>query len=231
MDIDELGERLGKMRIVDLSKKVEPGKVDTPLGKRKYEIKSFIFDPGEIMHNIEMESHISTHLEAPSHWVPARYGREAEDISEVSLDKFFGPAVLINCKDMAPRTSIDAENLSRFPVKENDIVLVGNCPHQGKERCAMTKEGLEYLLGKKLKMIGFDETVFVEDPKHFPRKMETYFTHDLTLPFGIPIIEVLYNLGALTKPRFLFMGFPAKMGGLESFPIRAVALEDSDQAS
>ncbi|MEW6665427.1 MAG: cyclase family protein [Thermodesulfobacteriota bacterium] len=229
MNIDELGSLLSKMRIVDLSKKIEPGKVDTPLGKRKYEIKSFIFPPGEIMHNIEMESHISTHLEAPSHWVPARYGRPAEDISEVCLDRFFGPAVLIDCKDMAPRTPLDAGNISRFPVRENDIVLVGNCSYRGKERCAMTREGMEYLVSKKMKMIGFDETVFVEDPKHFPRKMETYFTHDLTLPAGIPIIEVLDNLGALTRPRFLFMGFPAKMGGLESFPIRAVAFEDMDR--
>ena len=27
------------------------------------------------------------------------------------------------------------------------------------------------------------------------------------------------------EKRFLFFGFPAKMGGLESFPIRAVAIE------
>lgn len=77
MNIDEMGLMPSNTRIVDFSKKVEPGKVDTPLGKRKYEIQSFIFPPGEIMHNIEMESHISTHLEAPSHWVPARYaGRQ-----------------------------------------------------------------------------------------------------------------------------------------------------------
>ncbi len=228
MDSEDCGARLGRMRMVDLSKKGEPGKVETPLGKRKYEISPFLFDPGEIMHYIDMESHISTHVEAPSHWVPARYGKPAEDISELSLDKFFGPAVLINCKDMVPRTPLDAEKLSRFPVRENDIVLVGNCTHQGDDRCAMTREGMEYLVGRKIKMIGFDDTVFVEDPKYFPRKMETYFTHDLTLPFGIPLIEFLCNLGTLTKPRFLFAGFPPKMGGLESFPIRAVAFEPLD---
>ena len=44
----------------------------------------------------------------------------------------------------------------------------------------------------------------------------------------IPIIEALTNLEELEKPRFLFFGFPAKMGGLESFPIRAVALEGNE---
>jgi kynurenine formamidase len=32
----------------------------------------------------------------------------------------------------------------------------------------------------------------------------------------------------LTKKRFLFFGFPAKMGGLEAFPIRAVPIEEND---
>ena len=105
-------------RIVDLTKKVSPGRAEGPVGagKRKYEIREFRYPPGEIMHFIDMESHISTHVEAPSRFVPVRHGRLAHDVSEVALDR-------------------------------------------------------------------------------------------------------------LRKTRFLFFGFPAAMGGLESFPIRAVAIE------
>ena len=58
--------------------------------------------------------------------------------------------------------------------------------------------------------------------------LKTYFTHDLMLSNEIPIIEGLVNLEKLTKSRFLFFGFPAKMGGLDSFPIRAVAIEANE---
>ena len=41
----------------------------------------------------------------------------------------------------------------------------------------------------------------------------------------IPIIESLENLDKLRKNRFFFIGFPPKIAKLDSFPIRAVAIE------
>lgn len=230
MRIADVAVYLAKGRMIDLSKKVIPGKAEGPVdtGPRKYEIKSFASPPGELMHNIEMESHISTHVEAPSHFVPVRYGRSAHDISEMALTKFFGIAVLVDCQDFAPKTAIGAEVLSRFQIQEDDIVLIGKCQHQGENRSYLVKEGVEYLLQKKIKMVGIDDTVYPENPELRPKHLKTYFTHDLMLSNEIPIIEALANLEKLKKPRFLFFGFPAKMGGLESFPIRAVAIEGNE---
>jgi len=228
MKIEDVAAYLSQGRIIDLTKKVEPGKATGPLdtGKRKYEIKIFSFPPGEIMHNIEMESHISTHVEAPSHFVPVRHGRNANDISELALTKFFGMAVLVDCNDLPPKTAIGKEILRKSPIEENDIVLIGKCPHQGEKRCYLVKEGVEYLLQKKIKMVGIDDTVFPEDPIiNCPKDLNKMYTHDLMLSNDIPIIEGVANLAELKKTRFLFFGFPAKMGGLESFPIRAVAIE------
>lgn len=227
MRLEDVVEYLSQARIIDLSKKVTPGNAERPLdtGKRKYEIKSFVFPPGEIMHNIEMESHISTHVEAPSHFVPVRHGRSAEDVSEITLATFFGMAVLVDCKDLAPKTAIEGEILEKFRIKEKDIVLIGRCPHQAKDRCYLAKEGVEYLVQKKIKLVGVDDTVFPENPEFIGKDLDAYFTHDLMLSNDIPIIEGLANLGDLKKQRFLFFCFPAKMGGLESFPIRAVAIE------
>lgn len=228
MKVEDVVAYLSQGRIIDLTKKVEPGKATGPLdiGARKYEIKVFIYPPGEIMHNIEMESHISTHVEAPSHFVPVRYGRDANDISELALAKFFGVAVLVDCNDLPPKTAIGKEILRKSPIEENDIVLIGKCLHQGEKRCYLVKEGVEYLLQKKIKMVGIDDTVFPEDPIiNRPKDLNKYFTHDLMLSNDIPIIEGLANLSELKKTRFLFFGFPAKMGGLEAFPIRAVAIE------
>ena len=230
MKLEEISAYLLKGRIVDLSKKVNPGGADGAVGapRRKYEIEQFTFPPGELMHNIVMESHISTHVEAPSHFVPVLHGRDAEDVSEVALEKFFGMGMLINCKDMAPKTAMGPEILSQFDIRQGDIVLIGNSPHKGEDRPWLTPEGTEYIYNKKIKMIGFDDSVYVERPEVSRKYLDKYIVHDLFLSSGVPVIEQMAHLGDLRKPRFFFMGIPARMGGLESFPIRAVAIEDPE---
>lgn len=227
MNIEDVAEYLSRARIIDLSKKVSPGRADGPLdtGKRKYEIKPFTYPPGETMHHVEMETHISTHVEAPSHFVPVRHGRTAKDISDLALATFFGMAVVVDCTDLAPKTPIGREMFKRCGIEEGEIVLIGNCPHGGGDRCYLAKEGAEYLLGRKVKMVGVDDTVFPENPEFEGRDLNKYFTHDLLLSNDIPLIDGLANLAELRKQRFLFFGFPPKMGGLEAFPIRAVAIE------
>ncbi|MGO8704642.1 MAG: cyclase family protein [Candidatus Brocadiia bacterium] len=227
MKLEQVCRWLTNGRIVDLTKKASPGNAEGPVGtgKRKYEIREFRYPPGEIMHFIDMESHISTHVEAPSHFVPVLHGRPAHDVSEVALDRFFGMAVLVDCKDLAPKTPIGAAVLRQAQVRQDDIVLIGKCPHPGENRCYMARDGVEYLLEKKIKLVGVDDTVFPENPQVLGKEIEKYYLHDLLLSNEIPIIEALSSLDQLRKTRFLFFAFPARMGGLESFPVRAVAIE------
>jgi kynurenine formamidase len=74
-------------------------------------------------------------------------------------------------------------------------------------------------------MAGIDDTVYGENPEYRLKALDKYHTHDLLLSNDIPLIEGLTNLGELQKQRFLFFAIPAKMGGLESFPVRAIAFE------
>ncbi|MBE0556962.1 MAG: cyclase family protein [Proteobacteria bacterium] len=215
-------------RIVDLSKKVLPGGAQGPPGApaRRYQIEQFIYPPGEIMNYIAMESHISTHVEAPSHFLPALHKRPGDDVSEVPLERFFGMAVLVNCKDMAAGDQIGPETLKTFPIEVGDILVVGNSPWKSTQRPWLNIEGIDYLVDdRKIKMIGLDDTVYVERPEVSGKNLAGYYLHDKTLSKGIPVIEQMAHLNNLSKARFFFMGFPAAMGGLESFPIRAVAIE------
>ena len=216
MNIEQIKAFLSSARIVDLSKKAVPGRAAGPFetGSRKYEITPFTYPPGELMHTIEMESHISTHIEAPKHYVTPRYGKIAKDISELALERLFGIAVFINCRDIPAKTAIDPAILSKYTIKENDIVLLGNSPHSAVNRCYLSKRGAQYLVEKKIKMAGIDDTVFGENPKYRHKVFEKYHTHDLLLSNQIPLIEGLANLNELRKERFLFIGLPAKMGGL-----------------
>lgn len=227
MELEDLKTFLANAHVVDLSKKVSPGKAAGPFetGARLYQIEPFTYPPGELMHKISMESHISTHVEAPIHYVRPRYHREAKDISELPLSAFFGVAVLVDCHTFPPRTAIGKEILYRFPIMEKDIVLFGNSPHTTDDRCFLAREGVEYLVRKQIKMVGIDDTVYGENPEYRLKVFEKYYTHDLLLSNDIPLIEGLTNLGELTTQRFFFIAVPAKMGGLESFPVRAVAIE------
>jgi len=222
---------LSKGRIVDLSKKVMPGGAEGPPGApmRWYQIGQFTFPPGELMHYIAMESHISTHVEAPSHFLPALHKRPGDDVSEVPVERFFGMAVLVNCKDMAATTQIGSEILKTFPIQVGDIVIVGNSPWRSAQRPWLTIEGIDYLVDdRKMKMIGLDLTVCVERPEVARKNLAGYYLHDKTLSNGIPVIEQMDHLDNLSKARFFFMGIPAAMGGLDSFPIRAVAIEGKE---
>jgi kynurenine formamidase len=229
MNIADVAVFLGKARVIDLSRKVTPGAVEGPQGAppRRYEIKPFSYPPGETMHYIEMESHISTHLEAPSHYVPVRYRRSAHDVSEMALSRFFGLAVLVDCRNLPARAQIDAALLEKHSIQEHDIVLIGNSPHRGNDTIFMVKDGAEYLYSKTIKLLGFDNTIGIEDLR-MPLDLKNYYTHDLMLSNEIPVVEMLTNLNELKKSRFLFFAFPPKMGGLESFPVRAIAIEDAE---
>jgi len=226
--IEQAAFILGKGRIVDLSKKVFPGRAEGPPGApaRWYQIGQFVYPPGELMHYIAMESHVSTHVEAPSHFLPALHNRKGDDVSEVPMERFFGMAVLINCHDMAAESEIGPEILKTFPIEVGDIVVVGNSPWRVDQRPWLNIKGIDYLVDdRKIKMIGLDDTVFVERPEVRGKDLAGYYLHDKTLSNGIPVIEQMAHLDDLSKARFFFMGIPAAMGGLDSFPIRAVAIE------
>lgn len=217
-----------KYRLIDLSEKVEPGKVFGPRDdKRRYEIRSFAFPPGETMHEIDMESHISTHVEAPSHFMMARFGKAAKDVSELPLNSFIGEAIFIDLSQSKPRQVFMPEDMKEEGVHEQDIVLVGNSPYKTSDRPWLASEAAKWFAELPIKMIGFDRTVMIEPPQE-PKTLEKYCMHEYMLSNDIPMIEVLANLDKLRKKRFFFAGIPAKMGGLDSFPIRAVAFEPID---
>ncbi|MHC4444637.1 MAG: cyclase family protein [Planctomycetota bacterium] len=224
MNCDELGKSLSGFRVVDLSKRVLPGQVSGPvgLGPRKYEIKPFTFPPGEIMHTIEMENHISTHVEAPSHFMGPRHGRKGMDVSELPLETFFGPAVFVDLSGSGKGEEVLPSLVEGAGVRRRDIVLFGNAGHEGQERPYLGQAVARYLADLPVKMVGIDDSVFPENPAIAFKEIEQYYIHDYLLSKDIPLIEGLVNLEALGITRFIFFGIPAAMGGLDSFPVRAM---------
>jgi kynurenine formamidase len=109
-------------------------------------------------------------------------------------------------------------------VRGGDIVLIGNSRFKGEDSPYISPEAAKWLAENKVKMVGVDDSVQVEAPGN-TSSLELMATHDYLLSNNIPIIERLCNLDKLRKRRFLFIGLPVNIVGLDSFPIRAVALE------
>ena len=218
-DVGDLFRELSEQyRVVDLSQEVHPGvlKVNGQYRwgreQRRFEIRQFVAPGPHLMHFVEAETHIGTHVEVPSHLKD-----EWKSCAEMPLGGFWGEGIVFKFDDLESPASrpggqplITADHLQK--AKAGDIVLVKG-PSDGRPTPRIAEDARDLLASLPIKMLG-EENVGVG--------------HDLHIKFfakEIPIIERLSNLDQLTKERFLFFGLPLRIHGLDSSWIRAVAFE------
>jgi len=91
-------------RIIDLSEEIVPGilKVNGEYlhGNqiRRFEIRQFIYAPDKaLMHWVETETHIGTHVELPAHLTDG-----AKSASEMPLESFMGEAIVLKFDFLKP---------------------------------------------------------------------------------------------------------------------------------
>lgn len=207
-------------RIVDLSAELQPG-VKTVGGKyvhgrevRRLELRQFIYTPDDmLMHWVDTETHIGTHVEGPTH-----FRAENKDLTELPLTVFMGEAVVLDMTHLRPkggtRQPITPDHLA--PVKPGDIVLVWS-PYPGRDAPYLAPESAKWLWEQRIKMLGVQQ-IGVEAP-------QSMATHEYLLNNDIPLIEGLTNLETLRRDRVFYIGLPLRIRDLDSSWIRAVALE------
>ena len=212
---------LNAYRIVDLSRKMQPGilKVNGEYvhggESRRLEIRQYIYEPDKmVMHWVDTESHIGTHVEGPGH-----HPASSRDLTDLSLETFMGEAAVLGFESLAPRNgkaqAILPDHLAG--VKKGDIVLLWS-PYVGGESPYISPEAAEYLRRKGIKMVGI-QGVGLEAP-------ESMASHEQFLLNDIPIIEGLVNLEKLVRKRVFYLGLPISLSGIDSSWTRAVALEE-----
>ena len=221
---------LKKYRIIDLSREMVPGvkSADEYVhGKelRRLELRRYIYKPDNtIMHWVDTESHIGTHVEGPSHYI-----RGGKDISSVPIEHFVGEAVVLNFTDKPPKNGkpqpITPADFEKAGVKKNDIVLMWS-PYGRGEYPYLSVEGARWLRKTGIKLLGF-QNIGVESPvapptPGFPGSMET----PGLLKYDICLVELLANLDKIKNNRVFFIGLPIRIAGLDSSWIRAIALEE-----
>jgi len=219
------------IRIIDLSHVITPGKAG-----RKFSLEmvgaetinpNVVRLEGQwyIMHNINMVSHIGTHIEAPYHLFKSQ-----ADLARLSLEQLMGEAVLLDLRHCPRKSAVTMQQVQVASaragnIRAGDIVFcnLGSASLYGTEEYStspyFSPGAIQYLVDQGMKLMGVDASG-VEVPGN-----ENHVNHSALFIKGIPLIENVANLDHLSRTRFMVYAWPIAVDGLEAFPLRVVAVE------
>jgi arylformamidase len=181
---------------------------------------------------MELHTHIGTHIEGPFHCI-----ENGKKLDELPPDTFVGDAAVI---DLTWREEGDREITKQDMVKagghlkKGDIVLLKTGYDQkfsGEEMQSedymerspfLSDDAVSWLLKKGIKNMGIDFWSIEEypiDPEVGEPRHIRLFERD------IPFIHSLVNLVKVDAQRVFFIALPLFIGGLDSSPVRAIAIE------
>ena len=219
-------------KIIDLSHVIEPGKAGRKFALEMVGAETVnpnvirLENQWYIMHNISMVSHIGTHIEAPYHIL-----KDQADLAAIPLETLIGSAVILDLRGYPKKSAIKIEHAQNAAdkaggIRPDDIVFcnLGGAPFYGTEQYSgspyFPPETIAWLAERGMKLMGVDATG-VEVPGS-----EEHVSHHALFERGIPLIENLNNLNALSKSRVQAYVLPVAVRGLEAFPVRVIAVED-----
>ena len=217
-------------RIVDLSHKMYPGKEEYGLELEthntaelypKYKVDEGVW---YILQSIHMGSHCGTHIEFPYH-----HNKNGLDAGNFPLERLIGECVLLDFRHKKPNEAVTMEGLKEYDntIKKNDMLLFNfNCAKyygtsKAHERPYIEHEAIKWLvLKKKIKLIGSDASGI--ELKGVPNQPN----HQFVMGCQIPIIESAANLNELRSERFILFVLALSIVGLDSCPVRLLAIEE-----
>jgi len=181
---------------------------------------------------MEIHTHIGTHIEGPYHCL-----EDGKKLDELPLNTFVGDAAIIDLTWKEERNrKITKEDLEEAGshLRDGDIVLLKTGYDQkfsGEEMQSekymarspyLSDEAIGWLLEKGIKNMGIDFWSIEEypiDPEVGEPRHIRLFERD------IPFIHSLVNLVEVDAMRVFFIALPMLIRGLDSSPVRAIAIE------
>ncbi len=202
--------------IIDISREISEDmavyKNDEKFRPNLSKVKS-LKENGSNMTKMVLYSHTGTHIDAPFHFFES-----GKRIDELPLDKFYGKCKVFDLTNLDEK--ITSGDLEQLDIQDGDIILF-KTKNSFSENfnfnfVYLDKSAAEYLVSKKVKMVGIDELgVEREQPGHE--------THKLLLGAEIPIIEGL-NLRDVPPGSYTIYCFPLKIRA-DASPARAVLIK------
>jgi arylformamidase len=173
-----------------------------------------------------MSSHCGTHVEFPYH-----HKKDGMNAGNFPLERLIGDCLLLDFTYKKPDDAVTLEELqaSDQKIKEGDMLLFNfNCSRlyyseKAHERPYIATDGIKWLvLEKRINLIGSDASGI--EIKGIPNQPN----HQFLMDHGIPIIEFAANLDRLKRERFTLLVLALSIDGLDSCPVRLIAIEEDD---
>ena len=212
--------------IVDLSHPLEHGQLNFPNDPQlSVTIHGTLATLGYNITQISMSPHQGTHLDVPFHFFD-----DGKTVDQMALDRFFGPAVLVDLcpgSSLAAKTPITAAMLRKHEAKFRPgakvICRTGwdrmfNRPEFFTDFPSFTVEAAQWIAARRIWLLGMDM------PTPSTQWQEVHWA---LLGKGVEmvIVEGLANLDRLPE-RFTLAAFPLNIKGRDGSPVRAVAILD-----
>jgi arylformamidase len=203
------------MQIFDISQPIAPGIGVWP-GDRRYRCEWTLRIPDGDSCNVSavsMSVHTGTHVDAPFH-----FDQNGADIAGVPLERFVGPARVIEYAGVEP---LSAALLAGFPLENVQRVLfktsASSLPSNRFERgfVCLTEDAAEYLGHRNLLLVGTDA------PSVDSFSSKSMSVHKMLLQYGISILEGV-RLAEVPAGDYELIALPLRFAGLDGSPVRAI---------
>ena len=211
------------MRIVDLSKLLDPATEKRRCAVRRY--YTVVNGAGGFHSEIDISSHLGTHLEFPYH-----FKEGWKDGSRLPPSAFCGRGVLLNLEKAGPNAPIrqtDLDQADRGRVRRGDTVLLDSPFHSepfvsspDDRRPDLSKEAGLWFLEKHVQCVGWGDGIAIEN-----EPLGCQMFHEILLSEDVLVLEVVKNLDQLRQDAFLIVYGPLPIVGLDSCPVRVLAIE------
>lgn len=192
-----MGQLIDLTQVIEDKMPVYPGDTPTNLIQTKY-----FRSAGYNNHRLEIGMHAGTHMDGPMHMTDS-----AEYISELPLETFTGPGILLDVRHQ-PVIGMKAGYEQLITPEKIVLLYTGQNQYYGTkayyEEHPVVEAGFcEFLAKKKIKMLGMD----MPSPDRYP-----FLAHQILLQNRIPILENLTHLEQLLGiETFEVIAFPLKI--------------------
>lgn len=211
-------------RFIDLTHVIEPTDANNP---RKFvvhihdaleEIRGKVRPKGQwyVMSDVELMSHVGTHIEAPFHCL-----KKGADLAQIPVSQLAGEALILDLREAEAAGGVTLEQVQAAAkkaggIRKGDIVF----GQMGKTSYFSTA-ALQWLVAQGMKLMGVDSggIELAYDKTH------ANVNHLVLFRANIPLIENLANLDRLTQSRVRVYALPVPVKGLDAFPLRVIAVE------
>ena len=239
-----LTEAMKSGRIVELSHRLVPGEEEFPLEIETFNTDEVFAESNEgrtdemkirrredvwyIIQEVKMGSHVGTHIEFPYHHL-----KDGKSAADYPLERLLGDAVVLDFSHKKKNEEITKQELidSGVEIRSGDIVFVRTDMHklwktpQSHDRPALSIEATRYLVEEiGIHCIGTDATGLEV------RGTDDQPVHQILLGNDVAKVESLNNLDKLRSTRFQVIMLPLMVEGMDSCPVRVVAIEGEETA-